>query len=362
MKLTDYLIIGLIVALGVFIVVLLTKKSKNNDNSEIAKQLDERFRSQNELTLKIMSSMNSSHKSDTEAMRASVDTRLRMIQQENSRKLDEIRSTVDERLAKNVSEGIEGSFKTVSGQLDAVSRSIGELKGMSGEITDLKRVLGGVKQRGNWGEAQLQAILSDMLPKEGYYVQHSVEGTREKVDFAIKLPGESSVLPVDSKFPMERYAQVMAAWDNGDAAAEKTAEEGLKRAVIEQAKSIRKYIVPPATTDFAVMFIPSEAIYSHICSLGITADLMREYGVMTAGPSNMSALISTIDMGCIKFAVEEKSEQILIALKEIKKELAKLSDSASLAKRNIDLASGHIGEVSKRLERLSVKMTEAEKL
>lgn len=362
MTLTDYLLIALIIICTVLGIVVILRRQNNGKEEAINKKLDEQFKSQNELTLKIMTGMNSAHKSDTEAMRASVDERLRLIQQDNANKLEAIRHTVDERLASSVSLGIEGSFKTVSGQLDAVSKSIGELRGMSGDIIDLKRVLGGVKQRGSWGETQLERILADMLPKEGYYTQYSVNGTREKVDFAVKLPGEESVLPVDSKFPMERYSHVLEAYDNGDAAAEKIAEDALKKTVLEQAKSIRKYIVPPATTDFAVMFIPSEAIYSHVCSMGLAALVMREYSIMIAGPANMAALISTIDMGCVKFAVEEKSTQILATLKEIKKELAKLSESTALAKRNIGLAANHIDDVSKRIDIFSKKLNDADKL
>ena len=361
MGITDILLIILSILILAMIAVLLITRRKNDGGAEMERKLAERIDRQSELTAKLMTGMNASHKADTEAMRASVDGRLRLIQQENARRMEDIRRTVDERLAASVASSIEGSFKTVSGQLDRVSQSIGELKGMSGDIVDLKRILGGVKQRGSWGEAQLEAILADMLPPGAYYAQYSVDGSRERVDYAVKLPGEESVLPIDSKFPMERYAAVLRAAEQGGAEA-KAADDALRRAVTEQAKSIRKYIIPPKTTDFAVMFIPSEAIYAHICSLGLAEELMRGYGVLAAGPTTMAALISTVDMGCVKFAVEEKSAQILALLKSSRKELEKVTSQAAQAERNAQLTASHLAEMKRTADRLVKALADAERL
>ncbi len=361
MQLTDILIILLILMIAVLAVAVVRRSKKDNDEN-IRKDIAQKFNDQNELTLRLMANMNASYKADTEAMRNSVDNRLRQIQLENSKKLDELRNTVDNRLQRSVSAGIEGSFKTVSGQLSTVAQTIGELKEMSGEITSLKKILGGVKTRGIWGEAQLEAILSDMLPPDGYMVEYSVKATRERVDFAVKLPGEDAVLPIDSKFPMDRYSEVISACEAAEQSAIKRAEDALKRSVIEQAKRIRKYISPPQTTDFAVMFIPSEAIYAHLCSMNISGVIMKELGVMIAGPSIISALVSAIDMGCVKFAVQEKSAQILLILKETQKEIDKLSQSAASAKRNIELASSHIDDVKKRTDKLGATLSGASKL
>lgn len=361
MGLTDILLIILsVLVLAMIVVLIITRKKDGEKGAE--DRLAQRIDKQGELTARLMAGMNASHKADTEAMRASVDGRLRLIQQENARRLEDMRRTVDERLSRSVSSSIEGSFKTVSGQLERVSQSIGELKGMSGDIVDLKRILGGVKQRGNWGEAQLESILADMLPPEAYFAQYSIDGSRERVDFAVKLPGEEGVLPIDSKFPMERYAAVLNAAEQGDPAGVKAAEDALKRAVTEQAKSIRKYIIPPKTTDFAVMFIPSEAIYAHVCSLGMTGELMRSCGILTAGPATMAALISTIDMGCVKFAVEEKSAHILALLKSSAKELEKLAAHAAQAERNAQLTVTHISNMRKTADRLIGELDDAQKL
>ena len=342
------------------VLILLLKKSSPKGEKEA--DLKESIKNQNELMIKLLSGVSQSNREQNEAMRAQLDRRLSMLSRENSEKLEQMRRSVESGLSSGVRNGIEGSFKSVSDQLETLARSLGELKNMSGDISGLKRVLGGIKQRGNWGEAQLESILSDMLAPEYYKEQFCVAGGREAVDFAVKLPGEDVYLPIDSKFPMERYEAVIRAQDTGDSALLKKAGEDIVRAVTDQAKSIKKYVCPPKTTDFAVMFLPSEAIYTYLSAKGLSRSLMREYGVLLAGPSVISAIISAVDMSAVKFAVEQKSEDILRVLKNTQSEIGKLSESLALAKRNTELALNHIDGAKKKTDRLSNVLSEASQL
>ena len=267
-----------------------------------------------------------------EKLRAENSAALDRLRTENQRSLDRINDTVNEKLQKTLNDRITQSFEAVSQRLAQVYEGLGEMKNVASGVSDLKNVLSNVKNRGIVGEIQLSAILDDILAPEQYVSQYKLDPAgKELVDFAVRLPGldegEYVFLPIDSKFPGDTYAALAAAYDTGDPALLRQRRSALEQEIRRCAKSIRdKYILPPYTTDFAILFLPFEGLYAEVVNLGLVEPLQREYRVNVAGPSTMAAMLNSLRMGFRTLAIQKKSGEVWKILEAAKKEFAAFED------------------------------------
>ncbi|MDR1753822.1 MAG: DNA recombination protein RmuC [Eubacterium sp.] len=275
-----------------------------------------------------------------EAMRNTISSQLSLMQSDNGKKLDEIRITVDEKLQKTLEEKMDRSFKLVSERLEEVYKGLGEMQNLAVGVGDLKKVLSNVKTRGILGEIQLGAILSEILTQEQYDTEVPTSpDSKDRVEFAIKLPAETGghiYLPVDSKFPGDSYATLQDSYASGDAEAVKAAYKNLESVIKKSAKDIYdKYISPPYTTNFAIMFLPFEGLYAEAVNHGLVEILQREYNVNIAGPSTMAALLNSLQMGFKTLQIQKRSSDVWKILGAVKAEFQKFEDALSSAKNRI---------------------------
>lgn len=282
-----------------------------------------------------------------ENIRGTVEKRLTTIQEDNNKRLDEMRQIVDEKLQRTINERMTQSFQMVNDRLEQVYKGLGEMQSLAVGVGDLKRVLSNVKTRGILGEIQLGAILEEMLAPE-QYVENVVTSPRgkERVEFAIKIPGDDdgfALLPIDSKFPVDAYNDLMDAYDSADPARVAAASETLKARIRGFAKDIRdKYIDPPYTTDFGIMFLPTEGLYAEAVKLGLVEKLQRDYRISIAGPSIMAALLNSLQMGFRSVAIQKRSSEVWKVLSAVKTEFNRFEEvlthtQKQLIKANDDL-------------------------
>lgn len=278
--------------------------------------------------------------------------------EKNEKKLEEMRATVDEKLTSTLTTRLDSSFKTVSGQLEKLYTSLGEMKELSGGITQnvssLNRVLTNVKARGTWAEYLLEGILDQTVPNM-YIKNFKPEGLKDFVEFAVKLPsGDDSkkitYLPIDSKFPMEDYARLCAAADSADAEAVAEARKALERRVLDEAKAVSKYISVPETTPFAIMYLATEGLYAEIASSksGLFERIQNEFSVMIAGPTTITALLNSVAMGLRTMAVNEKANEIKDLLAAIKKQYDSFDTILVKVKKKISEADASLEEATRR--------------
>ncbi|WP_338881633.1 DNA recombination protein RmuC [Achromobacter veterisilvae] len=288
-------------------------------------------------------------------VRATVDQRLQSLQTDNSAKLDEMRRTVDEKLHATLEQRLGESFKLVSDRLEAVHKGLGEMQALAAGVGDLKRVLTNVKSRGTWGEVQLARLIEDNMTPDQYASNiKPVPGSEAVVEFAIRLPGRGDGagpvwLPIDAKFPKEEYERLMDAQDAADAEGVKNAGAALGRAVEVQARSIAaKYVAPPHTTDFAIMFLPTESLYAEVLRRPGLLDRLHDLRVNVAGPSNLAALLNSLQMGFRTLAIEQRSSEVWQVLRAVKTEFGKFGDALASVKKTLDTASNKIGQTEVR--------------
>lgn len=266
-----------------------------------------------------------------EALRVNMQQSMLTMRQENAKKLDEIRGTVDEKLQDVLQKKITESFQTVSQQLEQVYKGLGEMQHLAADVGGLKQVLSGVKTRGILGEIQLGAILEEILSPEQYETNvATIPGSRERVEFAVKLPGSGEApvyLPIDSKFPGDTYMHLQDAQAAGDKAALEEARRNLTAVLKKSAKDIRdKYVEPPHTTAFGILFLPFEGLYAEVVNQGLIEVLQREYSINVAGPSTMAALLNSLQMGFRTLAIQKRSNEVWKVLGEVKTEFGKFED------------------------------------
>lgn len=281
--------------------------------------------------------------------------------------LEEIRGTVDEKLQTTLEKRISESFKTVSSQLEQVYKGLGEMQSLANDVGGLKKIMSGVKTRGNLGEYQLAAILAEILAPEQYETNvATVPKSSERVEFAVKLPHEdgSIYLPIDSKFPAETYAQLKDAQESGDRRAVEAAYKNLEAVIKGEAKDIRsKYVAVPYTTNFAIMFLPAEGLYAEVVSRGMVEVLQREYQVNVAGPSTMAALLNSLQMGFKTLAIQQKSNYAWEVLGAVKTEFSKFEDALKKMQRNLDSTSKELDAlITTRTNQMQRKLREVERL
>ncbi len=303
-----------------------------------------------------------------EQIRQTMERRLSAMQQENGEKLNEMQKIVDEKLQKTLETRISESFRLVNEQLEQVYKGLGEMQKVAAGVTDLKKVLSNVKTRGILGEVQLGAILEEILPREQYDVNVATkEGSRDVVEFAIRLPGDGQkpvYLPIDSKFPGELYAALQDAYDRGAAEEINAAAKQLIDRLKSEAKDIRtKYIDPPRTTDFAILFLPFEGLYAEAVNRGMVEELQRTYRVNIAGPSTMAAYLNSLQMGFRTLAIQKRSSEVWQVLGAVRTEFDKFGEilarsQSKLQQVNTDLDT-LIGTRSRAITR---KLKEVEKL
>jgi len=304
-----------------------------------------------------------------EALRETLERRLRELQGDNAAKLEEMRRTVDEKLHATLEQRLGASFKQVSDRLEQVHKGLGEMQALASDVGDLKRVLTNVKTRGTWGEVQLASLLEQLLVPEQYAANVApVPGSNERVEFAIRLPGrgdEAPVwLPIDAKFPREDYERLVIAQEKADPVAAEAAARQLEQRLRLEAKTIRtKYVSPPDTTDFALMFLPTEGLYAEVVRRpGLMDDLQRSWRVVVAGPSTLAAILSSLQMGFRTLAVEKRSSEVWQLLGAVKTEFGKFGDVLAKTKEQIDRASTTLGTAAVRTRAIERKLRDVESL
>ncbi len=309
------------------------------------------------------------HEKRMTEVRATLEGQLKSLQNDNAKQLEKMRATVDEKLQSTLENRLGQSFKLVSERLEAVQRGLGEMQSLAAGVGDLKRVLGNVKTRGILGEVQLGALL-DQLLTPGQYESNcaTVPGSNDRVEFALRMPGADDNhpvwLPIDAKFPREDYDRLLDAQEAADAAAALDAATALERRIREEAKTIHaKYVAPPATTDFAILFLPTEGLYAEVIRRpGLFEALQREHRVTVAGPTTLTAIINALQMGFRTLAIEKRSSEVWQLLGAVKTEFGKFGDVLDKVKKKLDEAGRHIDASGVRTRAIERKLRGVETL
>jgi DNA recombination protein RmuC len=305
-----------------------------------------------------------------EQIRKTVENRLESLQKDNSEKLEKMRLTVDEKLQTTLEKRLGQSFKLVSERLELVQRGLGEMQGLANDVGDFKRVLTNVKTRGTWGEVQLESLLEQVFIKDHYDKQVMLSpDSRDAVDFAIKLPDKSSkhgfiYLPIDAKFPLEDYQRLVAAQDKADLPGIEAANKALVSRIKLEAKSIRaKYIQPPKTTDFAVLYVPIESLYAEILRQpGLFEVMQQTYRVTIAGPTTIAAILSSYQLGFRTLAIAEHTSQVWELLATIKGEFSTFGDLLEKTRDKLVQATNTIDGASRKSRTIESKLGKVERL
>lgn len=348
-----------LITLTVSIITLITVFKKNSNNKaedklqKILLNQQSFAQSQNDRAIQLeqrLHSFSSGNAQSLENIRRSVDEKLESIRRENLRQLDEMRQTVDEKLQKTLEEKMNKSFSLVNERLEQVYKGLGEMQTLAVGVGDLKKVLSNVKTRGILGEIQLGAILSEILSKEQYEENIATKkGSKNVVEFAIKLPSDGAgtvYLPIDSKFPGDTYSALREAVESGDRQSIESAKKALVQRIKGEAKDIHdKYIDPPNTTEFAIMFLPFEGLYSEVVNMGLVEVLQREYKVNIAGPSTMAALLNSLQMGFKTLAVQKRSAEVWKILGSVKTEFDKFNDVLVMTQQRLDQANKELDKL-----------------
>ncbi|MEY2519685.1 MAG: recombination protein RmuC [Verrucomicrobiota bacterium] len=298
-----------------------------------------------------------------------VDSRLKELREENTGQLEKMRATVDEKLQGTLEKRLSESFKVVSERLEQVHQGLGAMQQLASDVGGLQRVLTNVKTRGGWGEVQLGALLEQLLTADQFSRNVKIrEETGETVEFAIKLPGDENGapvwLPIDAKFPIEDYHRLVAAQDTADVPGTELAMRNLETQLKKSAKDIcAKYINPPKTTDFALMFLPTEGLYAEaIRRVGLVEQVQRDCRVVFAGPTTLAALLNSLQMGFRTLAIQKRSGEVWNLLAAVKNEFGKFGDSLSKVKEKLDQASSDMDKVAVRSRAITKKLRDVEEL
>lgn len=310
-------------------------------------------------------SLEKTNEQKLENIRLNMSRHLTTMQEENEKKLNSIQKTVDEKLESK----LQQSFSQVSKQLETVHNSLGEMRSIASGVGDLKKVLSNVKTRGILGEIQLRSILEEILAPEQYLCEVATNpDSRDRVEFAIKLPGaeagESVLLPIDSKFPGDTYEQLLAAYDEGNKEQIETAKKNLRARIRSCAKDIQdKYIAPPWTTRFAVLFLPFEGLYAEVVNLGLITELQHEFNINVSGPSTMAAMLNSLQMGFRTLAIQKKSNEVWNILSAVKKEFETFHGDLEKAQKQLQSASTGLDNlIGRRTRAINRKLKNVEVL
>ena len=346
------------------------ERARRELREELRSARDEARVSARELREEVSKSIDATQAS-LDRVRGTLDQRVRELQEGNERKLDEMRRTVDEKLHDTLEKRLGESFKLVSDRLDTVHKGLGEMQQLATGVGDLKRVLTNVKARGTWAEVQLGAILEQVLTPEQFNKNVCIRpDTAERVEFAVRLPGPLDDpatcvwLPIDSKFPQEDWLRLQDASDQGDVAAVQAASDALMRTVRGSAREIHdKYVHPPASTDFAIMFLATEGLFAEVLRHpSLVSDLQLQYRVVVAGPTTLAAILTSLRMGFQTLVVEQRAAEVWRVLGAVKTEFGKFGDVLDKVKRQLNTASRTIEETGQRSRAMEKKLRSAERL
>lgn len=304
-----------------------------------------------------------------QTIQKTMDTRVRDLQNDNAKKLEEMRLTVDEKLQASVEKRFNESFKTISEQLTSVYKGLGEMKNLATGVGDLKKVMEGVKTRGIYGEVQLSSIISDILSPNQYCENISTKpGSANRVEFAVKMPGRDenheTFLPIDSKFPVENYSRLIAAYDLGNKSDILTYQKALATDVKEQAKKIfTKYIEPPYTTDFGMMFVPTESLYAEILRIpGLSDEIRQKYNISITSPSTLPVTLSGLLMGFRTVAIEKRSSEVWQVLGAVKTQFSKFGDLLEATKKKLQESANKIDAAATTSRQIERRLKDVESL
>jgi len=340
------------------------RKTVQENLLEIQKNNDIKLEQMRESQHKRLTELNLS----LEEIKKTIQDNLLNIQKNNDEKLEQMRKTVDEKLEETLNKRISESFQMVNDRLEQVHKGLGEMQTLATGVGDLKKVLSNVKNRGIMGEIQLGAILEEMLSPEQYEKNVVIKkSTRENVEYAVKLPGDGNdfvYLPIDSKFPMEDYNRLIDAYESGSQEDIESTAKGLESAIKKSAKDIKdKYIDPPNSTDFAIMFLPSEGLYSEVVRRGLIDILQKDYKINIAGPTTMAALLNSLQMGFRTLAIQKRSSEVWKVLSDVKKEFSKFEEIIIKAQRRLKSTSDDLEElVGTRTRAINRKLKDVESL
>jgi DNA recombination protein RmuC len=378
-----YALIGLIAGAGIVaLVVALARRGKKDDSELIQRfELLERAQERGERLIREEMARGREENANAaktqrgeltaslESVRGIVDLRLKQLQEDNTGQLEKMRATVDEKLQGTLEKRLGESFKLVSERLEQVHQGLGAMRQLASDVGGLQRVLANVKTRGGWGEVQLGNLLEQVLTADQFSrnVQTRDE-SGERVDFAIKLPGDENGapvwLPIDSKFPTEDYQRLLAAQDKGDVDLIDSAMKGLETQLRKSAKDIcGKYINPPRTTDFALMFLPTEGLFAEaIRRVGLVEQVQRDCRVIFAGPTTLAALLNSLQMGFRTLAIQKRSSEVWNLLAGVKTEFGKFGEALSSVKDKLEQAARKMEDVDVRSRAISKKLRDVEGL
>ena len=378
-----YIVIGVLgCGLVVAIVLLLTRRGGTGDGTLLGKiELLERAQEREERVLREEMARGREEGANAakvqreeltkslESVRSIVDLRLKQLQEDNSKQIDKMRATVDEKLQGTLEKRLGESFKLVSDRLEQVHQGLGAMQQLASDVGGLQKVLTNVRARGGWGEVQLGALLEQVLTPEQFARNVKTrEESNENVEFAIKLPGEENGtpvwLPIDAKFPTEDYHRLLGAQEKGDLVAIDEAMKSLETQLKKCAKDIcQKYINPPKTTDFALMFLPTEGLYAEaIRRVGLAEQVQRDCRVVFAGPTTLVALLNSLQMGFRTLAIQKRSSEVWNLLAGVKTEFGKFGETLSVVKEKIDQASRKMEDVDVRSRAITRKLRDVEEL
>jgi len=372
-----YLAIGLVAGgLLVALVVLLTRRRNQGAATELAKRLETIDRSLRDEFSRNREEAGASAKNQREelatsleSVRSTVDVRLRQLQDDNAAHIERMRATVDEKLQGTLERRLGEAFRAVSDRLEQVHQGLGAMQQLASDVGGLQKVLANVKTRGGWGEVQLGALLEQVLTPEQFARNVKTrDDSNENVEFAIKLPGNEDGapvwLPIDAKFPTEDYQRLLAAQEKGDLGLVENATKSLEAQLKKSAKDIcQKYINPPKTTDFALMFLPTEGLYAEaIRRIGLVEQVQRECRVILAGPTTLAALLNSLQMGFRTLAIQKRSSEVWNLLATVKTEFGKFGDALAKVKDKLDQASTDMDKVAVRSRAITKQLNKVEEL
>lgn len=382
-----------IVAMAVVLVIVLSK-NKNNNIDDAIYDASKKLNQDTVNSVKLMSDMinqnqvnmaenqkfqlqqmenrlktfSMENEQKLENIRSTVEKKLTYMQEDNNKQLENIRTTVDEKLQNTLENKLNKSFETVSKQLQQVYKGLGEMQNLAVGVGDLKKVLSNVKTRGILGEIQLSAILKEILSPEQYEENVATKkGSRNVVEFAIKLPANDDsfvYLPIDSKFPGDTYAKLVDAMNSGNKEEIEVCSKNLLRTIKSEAKDIHdKYISPPNTTEFAIMFLPFEGLYAEVVNRGMVEVLQREYKVNVAGPSTMGALLNSLQLGFKTLAVQKRSAEVWQILNDVKREFDTFADVLEKTQTRLNQANTELDKlVGVRTRKIQSQLSKVQKL
>lgn len=378
-----YGIIALLAIVLVLLIILLVRKPNaavSKELSDTESRLREEVRStRRELNdaLKDMTRVIAEGQKETlkasgenqEKLHAALTAAVRDLQESNEKKLDQMRETVDEKLQSTLTKRLDSSFQTVGEQLQNVYKSLGEMKELAGGVSDLQRVLSNVKARGTWAEVQLGNILEQTLTREQYEQNVSTRNNSERVEYAIRIPsrdddGSSVWLPIDSKFPQEDYVRLCDAAEKADKDGVEAASKALERTIKNEAKTIAElYIEVPKTTDFAIMFLPTEGLYAEVLRRpGLMEELQNKYRIMVCGPTTITAFLNTLRMGFRTLAIDKRAAEVWKVLGAAKTQYDKFEGLLAKAKKKIDEAGNALDDAQHRNDMIRRKLNKVEEV